>query len=134
MKKLFTAIVFALICISCTKNKEELDTASINNTTWMMEITLNGRTTSSTENIFEFNKTNDVGCFHWSPAGAITYHGNWTQNGLTVNFTFDDETGQFWDCTGLLSKNDRNEDNKVFIGTMQQRSGSRSGTFRGVRP
>jgi len=134
MKKLLTAFVLMLTFASCTKDKEEPDTLSINNTTWMVEVTLNGRTTSSTENIFEFNKTKDTGYFHWSPGGATSYHGNWTQDGATVKFTFDDGTGQLWDNTGTLSKNDRGEDNKVFTGTMLRRGGGGSGSFSGVRP
>ena len=135
MKKLFTAIVLTLVFISCTKDdKEEPDALSINNTTWMVEVSLNGKTTSSSENIFEFSKTDNTGYFSWSPVGATTYRGNWTQDGTTVNFTFDDGTGQFWDCTGTLSKNARGEDNKVFTGTMTRRNGEGLGSFRAVRP
>ena len=134
MKTLWTTIALTLICISCTKDKEDSDVHSINNITWMVEVTLNGKTTTSSENIFEFNRSGDTGYFHWSPAGATSYHGTWTQDGLTVKFNFDDGTGQFWDCTGTLSKNDRGEDDKVFTGTMQRRSGGGSGSFRGVRP
>lgn len=127
MKTLWAAITLTLICISCTKDKNQPDAISINNTTWMTEVTLNGRTTSSSENIFEFSKDKNAGYFTWSPAGAISYRGTWTQNGTVVNFTFEDTTG-FWDNTGTLS-----EDGKVFIGTMKKRGTEGSGTFRAVR-
>lgn len=123
--KLPAAILFLMLLFSsCKKDKApEVKHASVNNTSWLVTLTVTGNT--STQNIFEFS--NNGAYFSWHPAGAPSYNGTWTQEEATVNFTFNETTatGDYvWDNTGTLSENDT-----VLTGTMQRRGAQGSGTF-----
>ncbi len=117
-------LLFSLFLSSCKKDTEEkAASASVNNTSWQVTITVTGSTTS--QNIFEFSNNGDY--FSWHPAAAASYTGTWTQDDATVNFVFKETTStgdSFWDNTGTLSDN-----GKVFTGTMQRRGIQGSGTF-----
>lgn len=120
------AVILSLMLFfsSCKKDKApEVKHASVNNTSWLVTLTVTGNT--STQNIFEFS--NSGAYFSWHPAGAPSYTGTWTQEEATVSFTFNETTANgdyVWDNTGTLSENDT-----VLTGTMQRRGAQGSGTF-----
>lgn len=119
-----TILLLALLLSFCKKDKEtNPSNISVNNTNWLVTITITGNTTS--ENIFEFG--GNGGVFAWHPVAALSYNGSWTQEGTTVSFIFKETTAAgdyFWDNTGTLSS-----DGTTFTGTMQRRGAQGSGTF-----
>jgi hypothetical protein len=123
--KQVAALLLLIVCFfSCKKEDDSKPQhESINNSSWKVEVTVTGNTT--TQNIFEF--ANDGAYFSWHPAAAASYKGTWSQTGATVTFTFNETTtaGEYsWDNTGTLSSGDT-----ILTGTMQRRGAQGSGTF-----